>query len=241
MLLEVCATASQKQRRPPCVGTADAGRPRRSRVGRRMALGVGGLSRLRRSVGDDSRPRRYAICLIAPAVLLAARAAAVWWAGAGRMKMPAAVLACLLAWLILADFQQHYFAFIERTGGQAHPTFRTAAVEPKLAALDYVLHRRAAGVAWIAADSWWSYQPLEYFSLGNRDVRIVAFKGGRGARVCEGRQRTAARGASNSATRSTGKSDWTRRSSGMGRPCGFSTSAAGPWCRCFAFRARSRE
>ena len=119
---------------------------------------------------------RYAICLIAPAVLLAARAAAVWWAGAGRMKTPAAVLACVLAWLALADFQRHYFAFIERTGGQAHSTFRTAAVEPKLAALDYVLQRRTAGVAWIAADSWWSEWPLKYFALGNRDVRIVAFR-----------------------------------------------------------------
>jgi len=119
---------------------------------------------------------RYAVCLIAPAVLLAARGAAVWWAEAGRMKMPAAVLASVLAWLTLADFQQHYFAFIERTGGQAHATFRTAAVEPKLAALNYVLQRRTADVAWIAADSWWSYYPLEYFALGNRDAGIVTFK-----------------------------------------------------------------
>ena len=130
---------------------------------------------------------RYAICLIAPAVLLVARGAAVWQAKAGRLKMPAAVLACVLAWLALADFRQHYFAFIEQTGGRAHPTFRTAAIEPKLAAFNYVLHRRAAGVAWIAADSWWSYYPLKYFALGDPNVRDCDLQGsGLGARVCAG-------------------------------------------------------
>ncbi len=119
---------------------------------------------------------RYAICLVAPAVLLAARGAAAWWAEAGRLKTPAALLACVLAWLTLADFQEHYFAFIERTGGQAHATFRTAAVEPKLAALDCILQRRTPGGVWIAADSWWSYWPLKYFALGNRDVGVLAFE-----------------------------------------------------------------
>ena len=184
---------------------------------------------------------RYAICLIAPAVLLVARGAAVWQAKAGRLKMPAAVLACVLAWLALADFRQHYFAFIEQTGGRAHPTFRTAAIEPKLAALNYVLHRRAAGVAWIAADSWWSYYPLKYFALGDPNVCIVTFKEAVSAPKLRWLRRKAARGASNSATRPRSKSGWARRFSGMGRASGFSTSAVGPCCRSFACRARSRR
>jgi uncharacterized membrane protein len=118
---------------------------------------------------------RYAICLIAPAVILAAGGAAVCWSGAGRPRtsVAAVVLALAAAWFVLADFQQHYFRFIEQTGGRAHQTFRTAAVEPKQAALDYILQHRRAGVTWIVADSWWSYWPLQYLSRAEPDVRVV--------------------------------------------------------------------
>ncbi len=116
---------------------------------------------------------RYAICLIAPAVILAARGAAAWWSGAGRPRTAVAVLALAAGWFVTADFQQHYFRFIEQTGGRAHRTFRTAAVEPKQAALDYILKHRTAGVTWIVADSWWSYWPLRYLSLAEQDVRVV--------------------------------------------------------------------
>jgi hypothetical protein len=119
---------------------------------------------------------RYAICLIAPAVILAARGAALWWSDAGRLRTAAVVLALAAAWFVTADFHRHYFCFIEQTGGQAHLAFRTAAVEPKQAALDYILKQRAAGVTWIVADGWWSYWPLRYLSAAELGVRVVEEK-----------------------------------------------------------------
>ena len=130
---------------------------------------------------------RYAICLVAPAVLLAARGAAVWWTQGSTGKASgtrhwhsqwhtaAVVLALAAAWLVAADFHQHYFRFIEQTGGQAHRTFRTATIEPKLAALDYILQHRTPGATWIAADDYWSYLPLRYFALADNDIHVVKF------------------------------------------------------------------
>ncbi|MGO8688296.1 MAG: ArnT family glycosyltransferase [Thermoguttaceae bacterium] len=116
---------------------------------------------------------RYAICLVAPAVMLAARGAAVWWGQAGRVRTAAVVLALAAAGFVLADFHQHYFRFIEQTGGRAHRTFRTAAVEPKRAALDYILQHRGPGVTWIVADDYWSCWSLRYLALADHDVRVV--------------------------------------------------------------------
>jgi hypothetical protein len=122
---------------------------------------------------------RYAICLVGPAVVLAARGAAVWWGqkstgkASGTRRTAAVVLALAAAWFVAADFHQHYFRFIERTGGCAHQTFRTAAVEPKRAALDYIMRHRTPGMTWIVADGWWSYWPLQYLAAADNDVRVV--------------------------------------------------------------------
>ena len=106
-------------------------------------------------------------------MVLAARGAAVWWAGDGRLRTAAAVAALAAGCFLLADFQQHYFRYIEQTGGNAHRTFRTAAVEPKRAALDYVLKHRTAGVNWIVADTYWNYRPLQYLAMGEKGIRVV--------------------------------------------------------------------
>jgi hypothetical protein len=122
---------------------------------------------------------RYAICLVAPAVVLAARGGSLWWGqrstgkASGTRRTAAAVLALAAAWFVLADFHQHYFRFIEQTGGRAHRTFRTAAIEPKRAALDYILQHRTPGATWIVADEYWSRWPLRYLALGDRDVHVV--------------------------------------------------------------------
>ena len=82
---------------------------------------------------------RFAICLIAPAVLLMASGATYAWDAASSRWRIVLAAATLLAWPLLADFQLNYFHFIEQTGGQAHLTFRTAAVEPKQAALQSIV------------------------------------------------------------------------------------------------------
>ncbi len=123
---------------------------------------------------------RFALCLIAPTVLLAARGATTAWQAASpgwRVVLAAATLA---GWPLLADFHAHYFRFIEQTGGRAHMTFRTAAVEPKRAALQYILaesagrkrEKTAAGDVWIVSSQWWIRQPIRYLALVEPDVRV---------------------------------------------------------------------
>jgi len=79
----------------------------------------------------------------------------------------------LVALLLLADCQAHYFDFIERTGGRAHPTFRTAAVEPKLAALQLVGRHRQPGATWIVTSEYWNELPLRYLAWHEPDLCIV--------------------------------------------------------------------
>ena len=123
---------------------------------------------------------RFALCLIAPAVVLTARGAALCFeASSGRRRLVVAAAASLAGWLLVADYRQHYFAFIEQTGGRSHPTFSTAAVEPKQAALRCVLrHRDIQGpsdrdTTWIVTTEWWNYWPLRYLGMTERNLRVV--------------------------------------------------------------------
>jgi hypothetical protein len=117
---------------------------------------------------------RYAICLIGPTALLIARAT-VWWQSRPGNLGRLATAACLaLAWLMLAAFRANYFDAIERTGGESHRAFRTAAVEPKLAALSHIRAASPPGEPiTIFADEWWIYWPLRYLALAEADVHIV--------------------------------------------------------------------
>jgi hypothetical protein len=116
---------------------------------------------------------RFAICLIAPTVILVSRAFALAWSWntpAGRIMLPAAVI---LGWFMLADYHSNYFRFIEKTGGQAHLTFRTAAEEPKAAALKYILENRMSGETMIVCGRWWNLCPLKYLGMSASNLRVL--------------------------------------------------------------------
>jgi hypothetical protein len=116
---------------------------------------------------------RFALCLVAPTVLLAARGAARW-ADASPARCLAVLLgASLLGWTVLADFQQHYFAAIERDGGNAHLTFRTGPVEPKYAALQSILRQRTPGDVWIVTRQYWIEWPLRYLAAAEPAVHVL--------------------------------------------------------------------
>jgi hypothetical protein len=129
---------------------------------------------------------RFAICLIAPTVLLLARGAALLWEAAGPRWRVALAVATLAGWPLLADFHAHYFRFIEQTGGQSHMTFRTANIEPKRAALQYILENAGQrgerreergegeddGKAWIVCSAYWNRWPIRYLALHHRGVRV---------------------------------------------------------------------
>ena len=93
-------------------------------------------------------------------------------------------MSALAAWLFPAAFYLGYFNFIERTGGMSHRAFRTAAVEPKLAALRYVVaHRDPHQMAHIVAGEWWLYWPLAYLATGEPDVQVVGLEAADGTRA----------------------------------------------------------
>jgi len=116
---------------------------------------------------------RFTICLIGPAVLLASRGAALGCEAAAPRWRMALAAGALLGWFVLADFHEHYFRFIQRTGGEAHLTFRTAEVEPKEAALQYILDRRSAGPTAICCSQWWNLWPIRYLALPEREIIVV--------------------------------------------------------------------
>jgi hypothetical protein len=129
---------------------------------------------------------RFAICLIGPTVLLLARGAALAWEAASPRWRVALAVATLAGWALLADFDAHYFRFIERTGGQAHLTFRTAAVEPKQATLQYILEQARTegnlqkgsggvetGDVWIVCSEWWNLWPIRYLAVSDPHVHVV--------------------------------------------------------------------
>ena len=140
---------------------------------------------------------RFAICLVAPTVILLARGAALAWEAASPRWRVVLAAATLAGWPLLADFHAHYFRFIERTGGQSHFTFRTAAVEPKQAALQSILAESdgqgtvpifagtvaqrwstkmglspLAAEKWIVCRQWWNRWPIRYLALPDRGVRV---------------------------------------------------------------------
>jgi hypothetical protein len=118
---------------------------------------------------------RYAMCLVAPSALVIARGA-TWWLECRGVRGRIVTVACCaaVAWSLLASFYGNYFRFIECTGGQAHLTFHTAVVEPKLQALQHVLRQRdRQQPAWIVVQEWWNYWPLQYLAMGQSEVHVV--------------------------------------------------------------------
>ena len=125
---------------------------------------------------------RYAIWMIAPAVLLVSRAL-VWWAT--RTGPTVWYVTSALAWLWLITFGQEYFAFLQQTGGQSHRAMRTAQVEPKLAAWQAIVgslpqrdgDAAKAAPTLIATTEYWIETPLQYLGGRRHDVQVLWWDG----------------------------------------------------------------
>jgi hypothetical protein len=129
---------------------------------------------------------RYGICLVAPAALVISRGL-VWWIGQGRLTNWSTVVAMsIAAWLWPASFYLNYFEYFRETGGTSHVAFRTAEVEPKQAALDFVLsHCNTERPVRMVCSQWWSYWPVRYLAFDS-SARLagVARRGSVRARPC---------------------------------------------------------
>lgn len=121
---------------------------------------------------------RYGICLVAPAVLMLARGL-TWWVEPVRSNCQFFRLALLSAAYCFAfSFSLAYFHVVHVTGGQSHRAFRTAAVEPKQAALARIVAERAPHArSEIIAREWWLYWPLAYLAYGQDRVRVSGLDG----------------------------------------------------------------
>lgn len=114
---------------------------------------------------------RYGLCLVGTAALFWSIGVIGWWERHSRWVAGAAIVT---GWLVLAGFQWNYFSVIRATGGLSHATFRTGAIEPKVAAA------RLAG-QWVARDEsleisaseWWNYWPLKYFTFRSAGIDVT--------------------------------------------------------------------
>ncbi len=126
---------------------------------------------------------RYAICLIAPTVLIASRAFAWWMQPSTRFSHATAPLLLAAAWSMLFAFQLEYFNEFHLTGGQSHRTFRTGVVEPKQAALELAMQLHSENNSsrgksasdeplLIVTSEWWLYWPLRYLASRAPNVNV---------------------------------------------------------------------
>jgi hypothetical protein len=116
---------------------------------------------------------RFSICIIAPTIILLCRALALALYRSSSSTKMALLALSIFGWLMLADFHFHYFRFIEHTAGEAHLTFRTAAEEPKVAAMKYILKHRTSGETFVVAAEWWNYWPLKYISTAEKNLFVL--------------------------------------------------------------------
>ena len=116
---------------------------------------------------------RYAICLVAPTVLIVGRAFQWWMRPTTRFSLATGPLLVALATCLLATFKSQYFDEFHQHGGRSHLTFRTAATEPKQQAMDLIAHERDPGVPLLIQTSeWWLYWPLQYLAFAHEGVTV---------------------------------------------------------------------
>jgi hypothetical protein len=116
---------------------------------------------------------RYAICLVAPTVLLVGRALEWWMRPTTRFSLITAPLLIVLGACMLATFKSHYFDELNQHGGRSHLTFRTAVAEPKQQAMELIARQRAADIPLLIQTSeWWLYWPLQYLAYAHDDVKV---------------------------------------------------------------------
>ena len=124
---------------------------------------------------------RYALFLVVPLILLSAIAIdslvdRQMVAGWGTVAVTCAAMATTLS--------AGYFYPLVVRGGDAATAFRTAVVEPKWAAYDFVrTDSRSARSVEVVAEDWWIYWPLRYFAGPASRIRVslsptAAFPGG---------------------------------------------------------------
>ncbi len=92
---------------------------------------------------------------------------------------------CLLlliagAWLSVYEFNRLYFRTFELTGGNVHPTYKTGPVEPKIAAVQWIVEDYNSGVfknsnrerPVVFTHDWRTYWPIDYVTQ-QKSVKLI--------------------------------------------------------------------
>ncbi|MCE9555960.1 MAG: glycosyltransferase family 39 protein [Planctomycetes bacterium] len=116
---------------------------------------------------------RYGMWMIGPSALLMALGVRWWMQRPNSLGRLRPAVALLLAWVVLAGFGWYYFRPILGSLGDSHVAFRTAKVEPKLAALRMIVSQHHAKPSEIVAQGWWVYWPLAYLAGADPQLSIV--------------------------------------------------------------------
>lgn len=158
----------------PAAGSPDTRRGRQA--ARRLMTGVlASLGLFYLAAGPEAlRPNveRYGLWMIAPhCLLLVSVLDACIHERVRGFVVQAACIA--LAGLALLSFQAHYWRALHERNSRTERTFQSGPVEPKSAAFDEIDAARRGAAAVIYADSWWTYWPLKYRSLGVDNVAVT--------------------------------------------------------------------
>ena len=134
---------------------------------------------------------RYALFFLVPILLLGAIGMAVLAETQEAMSTAAVALVSIS---MVAVLGAGYFYPLATSGGASEATYRTGAIEPKLAAFKFIERDSAKGPVTVIADDWWIYWTMRYFASAGGRILVepapgVAIPGGTrppGAKVPKG-------------------------------------------------------
>ncbi len=124
---------------------------------------------------ESIRPHveRWGLVLIPPAMLLIGRGVTGWIERGPRIRWATIGCATVVAAALVGSFYRSYFHEFQTTGGRSHRTFITAATEPKLQAIAYILASRSGNEpVTIVANDWWQFWPIAYLAQAKSGVTV---------------------------------------------------------------------
>jgi hypothetical protein len=140
--------------------------PRMARLAGGLVLSIVAFHIVAGARAFEPGAERYAMFLVVPSAMLCA-------AGLGWLGRPGSIAGAMLCAALAAMLSFGYFLPLVREGGTSHSTYRTGAVEPKLAAFEFVnAHSRDAQVVVVFAEDWWLYWPIRYLAWHERRIHV---------------------------------------------------------------------
>lgn len=116
---------------------------------------------------------RYGMWMIAPTVIIVARILALSIERGGGVALCGRTAVIATSTALLIGFYVNYMAAFSVGGApRTHRAFRTAAVEPKSAALQLIT-AASGGQARVVTSEWWTYWPLRYLAYRRDGIEIL--------------------------------------------------------------------